>query len=607
MKKPMISVACWLVLSASAAAATVYVDPSATGAGDGSSWANGYTVLNDAISAANAGDEVWVIAGTYTGTTTLKDQVKVYGGFAGTETLASQSAPFVNLTYLSGNGTSRAVDGSGLDSTTVLRGFHIIDGNLTAMEQFGAGMRLTDSDVAIVNCVFAGNSSASLGGGAVVFGGSPTFLNCRFTGNDATLTSGAVGVRNGAAPTFVNCLFDGNTGLEGAGVGSFGSDPTFINCTFAKNATPPAPDGGGGGALTDYTLTSVLKNCVVYENTAAWPDTDSFRSSTTSPGSITATYSDIDVTTVPPLWPGTENINADPTFVDSAGGNFRLLSGSPCLDEGDDIATPLLPADDYDLDWDGDLLESIPLDLGGAPRVQGTYVDMGAYEGIAAVVPDDDPSNPDTGDGSMVRFISLEPVNTGDITALRVTLTNLPSPFTSFNGTTMWVGAPATICHNQTQTSPPCSNPSSGFEASRLRCTPHYMDWSTISTLYIYDDEIVPGAVYDVQAIDQGWDTGHEENYSSSLTINTSVWGDVTGGFDSGTSTWIPPDGSVDMTTDYTAVLDKFSGVPGAPHKARCDLDADVPDRLIGIADIISVLNAFSGLPYPFDGPGGCP
>jgi len=44
----------------------------------------------------------------------------------------------------------------------------------------------------------------------------------------------------------------------------------------------------------------------------------------------------------------------------------------------------ILPADVLDLDEDADVAESLPLDLDSEARVQGTRVDMGAYEGAAS-------------------------------------------------------------------------------------------------------------------------------------------------------------------------------------------------------------------------------
>ncbi len=92
------------------------------------------------------------------------------------------------------------------------------------------------------------------------------------------------------------------------------------------------------------------------------------------------------------------------------------------------------------------------------------------------------------------RYASFVPGNGGADTAIRVALTSLPSPFTSFNGTKMWVDAPVERCENAATLTPPCSNPTDSFWASRHVCDPVYLDWSVYGTIHIYDDEIVPGA-----------------------------------------------------------------------------------------------------------------
>lgn len=52
-----------------------------------------------------------------------------------------------------------------------------------------------------------------------------------------------------------------------------------------------------------------------------------------------------------------------------------------------------------------------------------------------------------------------------------------------------------------------------------------------------------------------------------------------------------------------TWILNKFKNLPGAPIKARSDLDFNLPDNLVNISDVTMALNAFGGFPYPFDGP----
>jgi hypothetical protein len=75
-------------------------------------------------------------------------------------------------------------------------------------------------------------------------------------------------------------------------------------------------------------------------------------------------------------WSGTGNIDADPLFVDPDNGDFRLSTGSPCIDAGDNTAVPA----DITADLDGnprfvDDPNTVDTGYGDSP-----IVDMGAYE-----------------------------------------------------------------------------------------------------------------------------------------------------------------------------------------------------------------------------------
>jgi hypothetical protein len=214
----------------------------------------------------------------------------------------------------------------------------------------------------------------------------------------------------------------------------------------------------------------------------------------------------------------------------------------------------------------------------------------------------------------MPRTVALAPAAPSRLTALRVTLVDLPVPHNGFNGLRMWIGPPDDVCENAGQSVPPPGGcgpapgaPALTYQAAGLQCAPHCMDFGGGGLLYVTDDELVPGAVYDVQAIDCTCDFGNEAHYSEPLRVTTSRWGDVVS--DCTTVPCGPPDGVVNVTTDVTAVLDKFKNLPNAVVKARADLEPNLPDRLINITDVTLALDAFLGLAYPpagWSGPGGC-
>lgn len=278
----------------------VFVRVGATGPGDGSSWANAYPRLADAIAAALPGDQIWVAAGRYTpapgpgdrtATFTLKNLVTMYGGFTGTETALGQRDWAANRTVLSGdlagddgpNFANRAdncyhvVTALNVDESSVIDGFVISGGHANGpgfgatpdSKDQGSGMNVYTGTPRLANCTFEDNFSGNHGalndhGGCTLT--ACTFRNnyaadhgaglymhvnaatlatgCTFTNNVAALDGGGAYSKSVSGAMVVNSTFTGNGANKGAGMyNATGSTATIRNCTFTDN---PATTGGGG-------------------------------------------------------------------------------------------------------------------------------------------------------------------------------------------------------------------------------------------------------------------------------------------------------------------------------------------------------------------------
>lgn len=237
----------WAGAGRQAQAQVIYVDEDATGANNGSSWANAYARLQDALAAASSG-EIWVAEGVYkpdqgtgitpgdrTATLQLKNNVAILGGFSGTEILADQRNPSVNLTVLSGDlagndnlgdfptgatlgeNSFHVVTSSGTNSTAILDGFTITAGRAN------------------------GGPSNDIAAGMFNLGGSPTLRHCTFARNSA-FASGAVINSAGSSARFEECIFDENFAPQAGAMSNFsGSNVRLTDCTFSNNT---AQSGG---------------------------------------------------------------------------------------------------------------------------------------------------------------------------------------------------------------------------------------------------------------------------------------------------------------------------------------------------------------------------
>jgi predicted outer membrane repeat protein len=347
----------------------LYVDHDATGANDGSSWFDAYQYLEEALSAANSGDEIWVAEGTYKpyiwkcllmippqcfpvesriATFQLKNCVAIYGGFAGSETSRNQRNWMVHKCILSGDiGTIgdnsdniyHVVTGSGCDSTAVLDGFTITGGNADESSPpyySGGGMYNNSGSPTVSNCKFINNSAKTYGGGMYGTKSAPKVTNCLFIDNSANYGGGMNNdeeeIVNMTAPVVTNCTFKGNTArVNGGGMHNYACDTIVTNCIFWENRP---------NQIEQRESELMIRFCCIQGGTVS--------------------------TTL-------HNTNAKPMFTDTEG---RLSVGSPCIDAGNNSAVPIGITTDLDGNPRFVDIPATP-DTGlGTPPI----VDMGAYE-----------------------------------------------------------------------------------------------------------------------------------------------------------------------------------------------------------------------------------
>ncbi|MBD2700248.1 putative Ig domain-containing protein [Spirosoma sp. BT702] len=270
-----------------------YVSINGTNANPASatSWATATSDLQGAInSLTTANSEVWVTAGTYKPTTgadrtisfSLKNNVAVYGGFIGNESLLTQrpnnnpatgqnsGSILSGEVGLNGNTSDNSYhvvyNGAGLDNTAKLDGFVVTAGNAdaaTVPHNAGGGIYNTGSSPTINNCTFQANLAPSGGGMYNASGSNPVLNNCRFQ-NHSTTNGGAI-ANNGSSPRFVNCIFLNNLAANGGAIHNTTSSPTLINCSFESNSA-----ASSGGAIANLTTSNPsLNNCSFQSNSAA--------------------------------------------------------------------------------------------------------------------------------------------------------------------------------------------------------------------------------------------------------------------------------------------------------------------------------------------------
>ena len=408
---------CLLPLAATAQT-IYYVTSEATTPAAGTSLETA-TTLSDALTKAQARDQIWLKAGTYPGGITLQSGIRLYGGFAGTEssiderTIDSDKAyRMTHQTILSGDvNKDDEVDGVNLifpanqsrdDNAT-----HVLTLNLAPTQQ--SGNNNTEPTLVDGITIRGGQADADgeYGGGIYVTGnnnGGGVYIirRCFFLENYAT-QGGALYVSSTVGNTADECLidrcgfFNNAAGQRGTAVNKGGAiylagAGTVVNCAVFNNEN--------GGIYLDNSAAKVI-NSTVTRNTASGID-----------GSDnTPVYNTV-------IWGNStlSSDNARPNFQNCAypeanaedadsGNNVHLAAknneengphfSSPSLKTGFDTDFTLSASNRYPL-WTWEPIEATPLvdagdsqaydeteygnvDLNGDRRIQGT-IDIGAFE-----------------------------------------------------------------------------------------------------------------------------------------------------------------------------------------------------------------------------------
>ena len=344
-----------LLLAVIPASATIrYVDASVSNSGAGTSWATAYKTVQEGINACTAhGDEVWVKAGTYYPTedpngsaspTDSRDKtiyiknydIKLYGGFDGTETSSAQRVPQTNVTILSGDIDPTSTNDCYHVLLTINRGASCVTDGFTVqggkanvgttltvsspvayvIRNSGGGMFNSVSNPTISNCIFSGDTASNQGGaiynyysspvvhncsfssnmaydggGMYSTTGSPTVSNCSFSSNTATSYGGGIYNYNGSS-TISYCSFTGNTGVGAAG-GIYNSNgsPTISNCSFIGNTS-----SSYGGCMSNFYSSPTISNCVFSRNASSSGGGGAMSNSVSSPTVINCIFSGNTVT-----------------------------------------------------------------------------------------------------------------------------------------------------------------------------------------------------------------------------------------------------------------------------------------------------------------------
>jgi parallel beta-helix repeat protein len=329
-----------------------FVSPNGDNANNGSSWSSAKKTVQAGIDAAfnNTGGEIWVATGTYAERVTVKANCYLYGGFSGTETVRTERNIKLNETILDGSGGGSVVTCNGFGMIACIDGFTIRN---SGPNYYGI---YCSSSATISNNTVSGNGSAN-----IKYGGSGLVTHNNILGNSLEGIYCSYG-----KPTVTNNTVHGNDygiHMDGCVEASLLANNTITSSKYSgiycnlvsPTITNNTISGNDRGISLSSAYPSIANNIIAFNNTGIWTNYGRPTLSRNCLYGNTTNYSGFSGSA--------SDIKLDPKFVDRAGGDYHVASGSPCLDAGDDASVGA--------GW---------LDTDSEPRTMGSHVDIGADE-----------------------------------------------------------------------------------------------------------------------------------------------------------------------------------------------------------------------------------
>ncbi|MEI6395099.1 MAG: choice-of-anchor Q domain-containing protein, partial [Verrucomicrobiota bacterium] len=264
--------------------------------------------------------------------------------------IATKNAGGANQSVINGGAVSGNYAAACGGGTYASYNYNCLIQSNTASAGGGCYGSSVDANCVSSNCVIADNRATN------GYGGGSCFTK---TYNSMVVNNYTSGQGGGQFDNEMrNCLVISNTSAQYGGgyVKGGGGAGGLNNCTFAYNFAST----NGGGIYFNGAL--MITNCIIVNNSVGIPT--NFANVYYGYAGTPPTYkSNLFYSCSTGVSDCVGSTTADPMFLNAAAGDFRLASDSPGIDTGINIASM-----------------TNGVDLGGAPRLQGPAMDMGAYE-----------------------------------------------------------------------------------------------------------------------------------------------------------------------------------------------------------------------------------